>query len=99
MLHRITSADKAVRMPPAYAGRAKLRADEIERIRRWIEQGAQWQKHWSFIPPQRPAAAAGHAQMAAQCHRLFILARLEHEGLHPSPEADRRTLIRRVSLT
>ncbi len=55
LVRRVASADTAVRMPPAYAGRAALRADEIERIRRWIAQGARWQSFWSFIPPQRPA--------------------------------------------
>src|SRR5260370_16991927 len=54
LVRRVTSADTAVRMPPAYAGRAALRADEIEPIRRWIAQGTRRQSVWSFIPPQRP---------------------------------------------
>jgi hypothetical protein len=53
MIRRITAADPAVRMPPVYSA-YKLTDREIELIRRWIEQGAQWQKHWSFIAPQRP---------------------------------------------
>src|SRR3989449_5975474 len=51
---RISSDNQAFRMPPAYFGLPKLPAREIESIRRWIEQGATWQKHWSFIPPERP---------------------------------------------
>src|SRR5438445_5087138 len=54
MLRRITSEDKASRMPPVYLGLEKLSAREIELIRRWIEQGANWQPHWSFTPVNRP---------------------------------------------
>ncbi len=88
IVRRITSEDTAVRMPPAYAGREKLSGREIGLIRQWIEQGAPWQKHWSFIAPVRPAGSGIDA---------FIAARLEREGLHPSAEADRRILIRRVT--
>jgi hypothetical protein len=90
---RITSDNAATRMPPAYAGRDKLSAAEIDRIRRWIEQGAVWQAHWSLIPPKRAPVPAGRNAIDA-----FIAAKLEREGLHPAPEADRSTLIRRVSL-
>ena len=90
MFRRISSENTAVRMPPAYAGRDKLSDKEIDTIRRWIDQGAKWQLLWSFIPPKRPA----HGNDID----YFIRARLAREGLHPSPEADRRTLIRRVSL-
>ena len=99
LVRRVTSSDTAVRMPPAYAGRAALRADEIERIRRWISQGARWQPFWSFIPPQRPALPAVHDEKWARNPiDRFILARLEREGLHPAPEADKTALLRRVSL-
>src|SRR5262249_18078134 len=54
LVQRITSDDEALRMPPAYAGHAKLSDREINLIRLWIDQGAKWQKHWSFIPPQHP---------------------------------------------
>src|SRR5262249_52302914 len=56
---RITSEDKKQRMPPARSGRM-LTPAQIELVRRWIEQGAQWQKHWSLIPPQRPALPETH---------------------------------------
>ena len=99
ILRRLTSADTAVRMPPAYAGRAALRADEIERIRRWIAQGARWQLFWSFIPPQRPALPAVRDEKWVRSPiDRFILARLEREGLHPAPEAGKAALLRRVSL-
>ena len=99
LVRRVTSSDTAVRMPPAYAGRAALRADEIERIRRWIAQGARWQPFWSFIPPQRPALpAVRDEKWVRNPIDRFILARLEREGLHPAPEADKAALLRRVSL-
>ena len=99
MVRRITSTDKAVRMPPAYMGREKLSDHEIELIRTWISQGAKWEPFWSFIPPQRPPLPAVKDQnWAKNPIDTFILSKLEREGLRPSPEADKRTLIRRVSL-
>ena len=99
LVRRIASTDTAVRMPPAYAGRDPLKPAEIDRIRRWIAQGARWQPFWSFIPPRRPAApAVRDEKWVRNPIDRFILARLEREGLHPSAEADKATLLRRVSL-
>jgi len=99
MVRRISSNDESVRMPPAYAGHAKLSDHEIDLVRRWIEQGAPWQKHWSFIPPehQQPPqlAASGWTRNPIDS---FVLEHLKREGLQPSPEASRATLIRRVTL-
>ncbi|MSV28516.1 MAG: DUF1549 domain-containing protein, partial [Bryobacterales bacterium] len=96
---RISSDSKATRMPPAYAGLDRLPDRDIELIRRWIEQGAVWQNHWSFIPPKRLAVPApqGGGWARSPIDR-FVLARLERDGLKPQPEADRTTLIRRVTL-
>src|SRR3954452_2094516 len=55
---RVTSTDTATRMPPAYMGRDRLTDAEIDTLRRWIEQGATYQPHWSLIAPRRPAAPA-----------------------------------------
>src|SRR5579863_8876164 len=52
MLQRISSDNQGFRMPPAYMGYAKLPDKQSDLIRRWIEQGAKWQLHWSFIPPE-----------------------------------------------
>ncbi len=93
VLRRIASPNAAERMPPAYAGKAALTAAEIERIRRWIAGGARYEGFWSFVPPRRPETPAG-----VNAIDYFIRARLEREGLRPSPEADRATLIRRVSM-
>jgi hypothetical protein len=81
------------------SGKEKLKPREIELIRRWIAQGAQWQPFWSLIPPRRPAApAVRQAAWPRNPIDAFILNRLEREGLHPSPETDPATLIRRVTL-
>ncbi len=99
LLQRAASSDPVFRMPPAYAGRDPLSEAEIETLRLWIEQGAEWEKHWAFIPPEKtePPAAAGPRQARSAIDR-FVQARLREEGFDPAPEADRRTLIRRAAL-
>ncbi len=98
LFQRISSENEAVRMPPSWSGRT-LTTEQIELVRRWINQGAQWQIHWSFIPPQRPPLPKVNTRFWPRNPiDYFILARLEDEGLLPSPEADRETLIRRVTL-
>ncbi len=96
LLQRLIAKDEKERMPPKQLGRP-LTDRQIQLVRRWIEQGAKWQKHWSFIPPQRVAPPAGGAWSRNPIDN-FILARLEQAGLKPSPEAERTTLIRRVTL-
>jgi hypothetical protein len=97
LLRRITAQDEVMRMPPVYSGRT-LTKQEIELLTEWIRQGAPWQKHWSFIRPSRPElpAVANQAWPRTPVD-YFVLARLEKEGLEPAPEADRATLLRRVS--
>ncbi len=99
LFQRITSTDKARRMPPAYLGRERLPDSEIETLRRWIEQGARYQPHWSLIAPERPAlpAVKENAWVRNAIDR-FVLARLESESLRHSTEADPATLLRRVTL-
>ena len=94
MYRRISAKDEAVRMPPVYSGR-KLTERQIELIRLWIEQGAKWQRHWSFILPQRPSPPQlKNKNGARNSIDFFILDRLEREGLSAAPEADKATLIR-----
>ena len=84
--------DPEERMPPAKSGKS-LSPAEIARLKTWIEQGAEYQEHWAFVPPVRPALPA--VKNAGWCRNpidVFILARLEAEGLAPSPEADKVTL-------
>src|SRR5687767_5642842 len=98
MIRRITAADPARRMPPVASGRT-LTGREIQLIERWIEQGARWDNHWSFIAPRRaPLPDLRNTSWARNEIDFFVLNRLQTEGHIPAPEADRTTLIRRVSL-
>ena len=71
----------------------------MKRCSHWIAQGAPYAVHWAYVKPLRPALpAVRDSKWPRNPIDAFILARLEKEGLVPSPPADRRTLIRRVSL-
>jgi hypothetical protein len=99
LISRITAQNTARRMPPAYAGKEKLTDRDIDLMRRWIAQGAHWQPFWSFIPPRLPALPeVRRRDWPRNPIDRFILSRLEREGLSPSPEADKPTLIRRLTL-
>ena len=98
IVRRITAKEAASRMPPAYSGKS-LTERETDLIRRWIGQGAKWQKHWSLIPPRRPGLPkVSNRNWPRNGLDFFVLQRLDLEGLPPSPTADRATLLRRVSL-
>lgn len=99
LFRRVAGVGDQPRMPMG----GKLDAASIEKIRQWIDSGAQWpdgasvqvKRHWAFVPPQRPALPPVDAKNPVDA---FVIARLEREGLKPSPEADRTTLLRRASL-
>ena len=101
LIDRIFSGSPSRKMPPPASGK-QLGAAEKEKLRRWIAQGAEYQKHWAYVPPERPAPP----ELRSEEHRLrvkipmnlFILAALEERGIEPSPEAEKRTLLRRLSL-
>lgn len=98
LIQRITATDKSKRMPPASAAIA-LTPRQIDILARWIKEGAKWQKHWAFLAPERPTLPSiKNKTWPRNAIDHFVLARLEHEGLDPSPEADPATLIRRMSL-
>jgi len=99
VLRRVASADPDERMPPPESNRPALAPEEVALLERWIAEGARYEPHWSFVPPSRPAppAVLDEAWCANPVDR-FVLARLEAEGVRPSPEADRATLLRRVTL-
>ena len=98
LVERISSADPDARMPPPDAGK-QLSAEQIELIRRWIAEGAVWQAHWSFIPPERSALPpAIEGAPAENPIDRFVQARLEQEGLTLAANADRATRVRRVTL-
>ncbi len=99
LFRRITSDSKTLRMPPAYAGHEKLTAVEIELIRQWINEGAVFQNHWAFIAPRKSALpATSRPSWIRNPIDAFVLARLDREKMAASPEADKRTLARRVTL-
>jgi hypothetical protein len=98
LIARISAEKPALRMPPVHSG-LKLSAGEIEMLRHWIAQGAQWEKHWSFLPPKRPEPpAVRNTTWVRNPIDRFVLARLEKEGLQPSADASRTTLLRRATL-
>ncbi len=107
LFKRISSKDKDEIMPPLESHK-ELKPEQIALIKRWIEEGAPWQPHWSFLKPERealpvvktpnPLGKGTKGAWAKNPIDNFILARLEQAGLTPAPEADKYTLARRVSL-
>ncbi len=96
LYQKIGSKDDAVRMPPVWSGRS-LSEKQIEIIKEWIDQGAKWETLWSFVPPKRPTVpTVKDPSWPRNPIDNFVLARLDTEGLKPSPEADKATLLRRV---
>jgi mono/diheme cytochrome c family protein len=106
IMERIAATDESVRMPQKGN---PLPAETIALLKRWIDEGATWPQrasaddprrhHWAFQPPQRPALPV--LESASEFHNsidAFVFARLEKEGLRPSPEADKQALLRRLSL-
>lgn len=97
LIARITSDDPNQKMPPADSGKS-ISAADIEILKQWVAQGAEYQGHWSFIPPSRPEPPV--TKFSSQVRNPidnFILKRLEVEGLEPSPEAEKVSLIRRAT--
>ena len=98
LLRRVFHSDPEERMPPA-AAKVFLSEEEKTTLRRWVESGAQWQEHWAFVPPRRPElpepAVEGQARGAID---RFVERRLRRDGLRPAAQADRETLLRRVTL-
>ncbi len=100
LIRRIESKDPHYLMPQSAQNKAKpMKPAEIAILKQWVAEGAHYRPHWAFEKPVRPAVpqvqAAGWEKNPIDA---FILRRLAKEGLHPSPEADRHTLIRRVTL-
>ena len=97
LVRRITTTDEDDRMPPA-ASNLTLTDEEREVLRRWVVQGGEYKPHWAFIPVHKPVVPAlKKSSRARNPIDAFVLDRLRHEGMKPSPEASRETLIRRLS--
>jgi Protein of unknown function (DUF1553)/Protein of unknown function (DUF1549)/Planctomycete cytochrome C/Concanavalin A-like lectin/glucanases superfamily len=100
LIRRIESKDPHYLMPQSPLGEAKpMKPEEVAVLRQWVAEGAHYRPHWAFEKPARPAVPQLQAAAWAKTPiDEFVLERLNKEGLHPSPEADKRSLIRRVTL-
>ena len=97
LLARIATTDDDERMPPKEAG-PPLKPAQIEKIRQWIAAGAEWKGHWSYLKVERPGVPqVSNPAWPRNGIDHFILKKLDEHGLKPSPEADKATLIRRLS--
>lgn len=99
LIERVSAKDDML-MPPPDSGVKALTEAEIQTLRSWIEQGAKYEKHWAFIAPKMPSApVVKDTKWAKSPLDAFVLAKLEHAGMKPEPEADRDTLALRASQT
>ena len=96
ILARVTSDDVDMHMPPPTSQRPKLTDSQIALLRRWIAEGANYQRHWAYETPKRPDVPRVNEDQVSNPIDRFVLARLQREGLSMSPSADARTLIRRL---
>ncbi len=95
LIFRVATSDSNDRMPP----KEPLAPEEIERLTKWIESGAEWPEHWAYLPIRDPEPVpVSRQEWIHNPIDQFVLARLENKGIAPSSVADPHTLIRRVSL-
>ena len=98
ILQRINHAKPGLRMPPMASHKTLTDAQKAS-LKRWIEEGAPWTEHWAFVAPQKkPLPVVKSVGWTKNPIDNFILAKLEEQGMTPAAEADRRTLVRRLSL-
>ncbi len=98
VITRIHSTDPEAQMPPPDSGKLLTEADR-ELLARWIENGAPYEQHWAFISPQRPSLpSTSDPKWVQNPIDAFVLHRLDEDGIAPSEEASKETLIRRVTL-
>jgi hypothetical protein len=99
LIQRISSSDPNQVMPPPSSHKPPLTPYQVALITRWVKEGAKYEEHWAFVKPVRPAEpGVRQSGWVKNPVDSFILAKLESRGLAPEPEADRRALIRRVTL-
>ncbi|MBB6431345.1 PSD1 and planctomycete cytochrome C domain-containing protein [Algisphaera agarilytica] len=98
LVEKITSDDPIIRMPPPDHGPA-LSDRQIALVKKWIEQGAEWEEHWAFVKPKRQEIPVlENDTWSRNSIDRFVLAKLRDEGLTPSKEAEKGALLRRVTL-
>ncbi|MDW3648534.1 MAG: DUF1553 domain-containing protein [Bacteroidia bacterium] len=96
LYHRIISNNPETVMPPPESN-LSLEPHEIEILKKWIEQGAEWKDHWAFIPPQKTETPKKNSGWGTNEIDQFTRIKMEEQGLQPSPEASKEKLIRRLS--
>ena len=94
LLARIVSDDPDAVMPPPETKIGRLTDEQVETLKRWVAEGAAYEPHWALVPPVRPALAAGDTRHPIDA---IVIEKLATRSLSPQPEADKTTLIRRVS--
>ena len=98
ILERVHSDDESDQMPPPHSGKKPLGKEEIELLRNWIKQGAKYEKHWAFVPPQRPTVPeVSQKELVKNPIDAFVLHQLDSKKMSPSAAASRTVLIRRAS--
>lgn len=97
LIKRIVTTEKSEKMPPEKSGKP-LSPAQVATLKAWVAQGAEYQEHWAFIAPKRPAIPTAGEKWARTPIDRFVADRFAKEGLKPSAEADKATLIRRVTL-
>ncbi len=98
LMKRINSDDEDLRMPPEFKGK-RLSDSEVQLFQKWINQGASYQKHWSYERPQRPdLPKVSNPSWVRNPIDAFVMEKLDLNQMRPSPEADRFTLARRLSI-
>ncbi len=96
---RISSTDTSIMMPPANSHLPGLTVNEIDIIKKWIQQGARYEKHWAFTAPKKPLLPKiDKSEWPKNPIDYFVLQQMEKQGLSPNEEADKERLIKRVSL-
>lgn len=99
IISRISSNNDETAMPPRGSHKPRLTADEINVVRRWIDEGAVYEPHWAFkLPIRASSPAVDNQTWPRNAIDRFVLAELEAKGITPQEQADRRTIIRRVTL-
>jgi hypothetical protein len=97
LIRRVLSEDPDQRMPPPSSPKT-ITPRQIERLKTWVQEGAEWEEHWSFIPPVRPpAATVSDPSWVRNPIDTFLMKRWDELGISPSSDTDKRTLIRRLS--
>ena len=99
LLRRVACGDPEEIMPPPTSNKRAIDEQERELLRRWIAEGAQYEPHWAFVAPLRPALpAVGDGAWSKNAIDAFVLANLETQGAKPSAQAEPQTLLRRAFL-